>query len=126
MILGKSARIFRRHSCLQIYHFFNQGSLYKHWQFTEHQGKGGKHVLFLSTTCAPLRTFGHVFSFFHVRLLPRCYSMRFTSLSLKRTISAIRGVEAPCIFLIILIPCKHQWNVKCKKLGGVTCEFTII
>ena len=42
--------------------FFYQGVLHRHWRFTGQQGKGGDHLLFLSTTSTRSWTLRHLFA----------------------------------------------------------------
>ena len=54
-----------------IFLFFYQGLLHRHWRFTGQQGKGGKHLLFHSSTSTRSRTLRHLFATSHVRWLSR-------------------------------------------------------
>ena len=49
--------------------FLLLGFLHRHWRFTGQQGKGGDHLLFLSTTSTRSRTLRHLFATLHVRWL---------------------------------------------------------
>ena len=78
--------------CRQNPFFFSLRVLFhRHWRFTGQQGKGGGHLLFLSTTATRSRTLRHLFATLHVRWLSRIFNrnasvyqtatMRFTTLS---------------------------------------------
>ena len=52
-----------------LYFFFYQGFLHRHWRFKGQQGKGRDHFLFLSTTSTCSPTLRHLFATLHVRWL---------------------------------------------------------
>ena len=57
-----------------IFLFLYQGLLHRHWRFTGQQGKGGKHLLFHSSTSTRSRTLRHLFATSHVRWLSRIFN----------------------------------------------------
>ena len=54
--------------------FFYQGVLHRHWRFTGQQGKGGDHLLFLSTISTLSRTLRYLFATLHVRWLSHIFN----------------------------------------------------
>ena len=57
-----------------IWFFFVRDFFHRHWPFTGHQGKGGYHLLFHSTTSTHSRTLRHLFPTLHARWLSRIFN----------------------------------------------------
>ena len=53
---------------------FLEGFLHRHWRFTGQQGKGGDHLLFLSSTSTCSWTLRHLFATLHVRWLSHIFN----------------------------------------------------